>query len=107
MRVFAVHLKILWVFSSCSKNYEDSDYSRLCECQADLSVSYAYIPLYWFVIDAIQTSRAVLWEVLCVYEPRHEISSNVVCALSKGSDQHVHMRSLIRAFASRLYIFRL
>ena len=31
-------------------------------------------------------------------EPRHEISNNVVCATSKGSDQPSHMRSLIRAF---------
>ena len=34
-------------------------------------------------------------------EPVHEISNNVVCATSKSSDQPVHMRSLIRAFASR------
>ena len=37
-------------------------------------------------------------------EPRNEISNNVVCATSKGSDQSVHVRSLIRAFASRLNI---
>ena len=37
-------------------------------------------------------------------EPRHEISNNVVCATSKGSDQPAHMRSLIRAFASALNI---
>ena len=36
------------------------------------------------------------------YEPGHEISNNVVCATSKASDQPAHMRSLIRAFASRL-----
>ena len=36
--------------------------------------------------------------------PRHEISNNVVCATSKGSDQPAHTRSLIRAFASRLNI---
>ena len=35
-------------------------------------------------------------------EPQHEISNNVVCATSKGSDQPGHTRSLIRAFASRL-----
>ena len=35
-------------------------------------------------------------------EPRHEISNIVVRATSKGSDQPAHMRSLIRAFASRL-----
>ena len=36
------------------------------------------------------------------YEPVHEISNNVVCATSKASDQPAHMRSLIRAFTSRL-----
>ena len=38
------------------------------------------------------------------YEPWHEISNNVVCATTKGSDQPVHTRSLIRAFASRFNI---
>ena len=38
------------------------------------------------------------------YEPRHEISNNVVCATSKGSDQPVHTHILIRAFASHLNI---
>ena len=37
-------------------------------------------------------------------EPRHEISNNVVCATSKGSDQPAHTHSLIRAFAIRLKI---
>ena len=37
-------------------------------------------------------------------ELQHEISNNVVCATSKGSDQSAHTRSLIRAFASRLNI---
>ena len=36
------------------------------------------------------------------YEPRHEISNNVVCGTSKGSDKPAHTRSLIRALASRL-----
>ena len=39
-----------------------------------------------------------------IYEPVHEIFNNVVCAISKASDQPAHMRSLIRAFASRLSI---
>ena len=38
------------------------------------------------------------------YEPRHEISNNVVCATGKGSDQPALMRSLIRAFAHRLNV---
>ena len=41
---------------------------------------------------------------LMKYEPRPEISNNVVCATSKGSDQPAHTRSLIRAFASHLNI---
>ena len=41
-----------------------------------------------------------------MYEPRHEISNNVVCASSKASDQPAHTRSLIRAFANHLNIPR-
>ena len=41
---------------------------------------------------------------LYINVPRHEISNNVVCTTSKGSDQPVHTRRLIRAFASRLNI---
>ena len=37
-------------------------------------------------------------------ESRHEISHTVVSATSKALDQHVRMRSLIRAFATRLNI---
>ena len=39
-----------------------------------------------------------------INEPVHAISNNVVCAVSKASDQPAHTRSLIRAFASRLSI---
>ena len=46
----------------------------------------------------------VLENILSIIEPGHEISSNVVCATSKASDQPAHMRSLIRGFASRLNI---
>ena len=46
-----------------------------------------------------------IWRFFFRYEPLlHEISSKVVCAASKGSDQPAHTRSLIRAFASRLNI---
>ena len=38
------------------------------------------------------------------FEPRHDISNNVVCATSKASDPPAHTRSLIRAFASSLNI---
>ena len=40
----------------------------------------------------------------CKFQPQHEISSNVVCATNKASDQPAHTLSLIRAFASRLNI---
>ena len=30
-------------------------------------------------------------------QPRHEISNNIVCATSKGSDQPAHTRSLVKA----------
>ena len=39
-----------------------------------------------------------------IFEPQHEISNNVVCATSKGSDQPAHTCSLIRAFSSPLNI---
>ena len=38
------------------------------------------------------------------YDPVHEISNNVVYATIKALDQHAHMHSLIRSFASRLSI---
>ena len=54
----------------------------------------------------VTENGTVLWQPhqVKVFEPQHEISSNVVCAGSKGSDQPAHTRSLIRAFASRLNI---
>ena len=42
-----------------------------------------------------------------IIEPRLEISNNVVCATTKGSEQPVHTRIKIIAFASRLNIIRL
>ena len=41
---------------------------------------------------------------IVIFKPVHGISNNVLCANSKASDQPAHMRSLIRAFASRLSI---
>ena len=37
-------------------------------------------------------------------EPVHDISNNVLCATSKGSDQPAHTHSLFRSFARRLSI---
>ena len=46
-------------------------------------------------------------EAQFIFEPRHKIANNVVCATSKGSDQPVHTRSLIRASASHLKLHSL
>ena len=53
--------------------------------------------------NANSTYLLFRWMIF-IFEPRHEISNNVVFATSKGSDQPAHMCSLIRAFASRLNI---
>ena len=51
----------------------------------------------------VRLSFPVLPEIKdVIFEPRHEISNNVVCATSKGSGKPVHTRSLIRTFASGL-----
>ena len=46
----------------------------------------------------------IIIDLMFTFERRHEISNNMVCATSKASDQPAHIRSLIRAFASRLNI---
>ena len=67
----------------------------------------------WFLLHVckitIKTNKLSYKAILHVYmlviiEPQHEISNNVVCATIKALDQAAHMRSLIRAFASRLNI---
>ena len=65
-------------------------------------------PLNYIVIDiwsnrqgGISSGSAFLAN-LKIHESQHEISNNVVCATSKGSDQPAHVRSLIRAYASHL-----
>ena len=49
----------------------------------------------------------LILQLAITYEPRHEISNNVVSATSIGSDQSAYTRSLIRAHASRLRLYRL
>ena len=44
----------------------------------------------------------ILSFIIIIIEPRHELANNVICATSKASDKPAHMRSLVRAFASRL-----
>ena len=54
--------------------------------------------------DVIINTREEIRQKLMVNEQQHEISNNVVCAISNASNQPAHMRSLVRAFASRLNI---
>ena len=56
------------------------------------------------ISDAFNTVYRQLDEILNINEPVHEISNTMVCATRKPSVQPAHMRSLIRAFASRLGI---
>ena len=57
-----------------------------------------------FDIHSLDITIAILPSFNITFETRHEISNNVVCATSSGSDQPEHTCSLIRAFASRLNI---
>ena len=57
-----------------------------------------------FSLQVLAASVYVLSSVLYNTQSWHEISNNMVCATSKGSDQPVHTRSLVRAFASRINI---
>ena len=68
----------------------------------DMQFSIIFIVvLFLIIVNILGTPRRFI-EV--PYEPVYEISNNAVCATSKGSDKPAHMRSLIRAFASRLSI---
>ena len=51
------------------------------------------------ISNDLQITSSSLYCYRQIYELRHEISNNVVCATSKASDQPSHTRSLIRAFA--------
>ena len=76
-------------------------------------IKYDYINiLTWTILKKTQilngcvtfAFKYIITEESSVYEPRHEISNNVVVAISKASDQPAPRRSLIRAFACRLII---
>ena len=54
-----------------------------------------------FIRQCHTYKNRMCWPII---EPRHETPNNVVCATSKASDQPTHIRSMIRAFASRLNI---
>ena len=56
------------------------------------------------MLVAVISTKFTCRTVQFIYEPVHELSNNVVCAMSKASDQPAHTRSLIRPFACRLNI---
>ena len=51
-------------------------------------------------LEHCQIMQITILHYKSIFEPRHEISNNVVCGTSRDSDQPARMRSLIRAFAS-------
>ena len=63
--------------------------------------SLVCLPILFFFLMIFLSSAVIDINSHCS-EQVHEISNNVLCATSKASDQPAHMRSLIRAFASRL-----
>ena len=77
-----------------------------------IRIANIFFSLVWSIlihvhVEPIHDVETVVFCIclqLTANEPRHEISNNMVYATSKDSDQPAHMRSLIRAFASRLDI---
>ena len=51
-------------------------------------------------LSIARPNTSIRYKVQTLFELRHKISNNMVCAASKASDQPAHTRSLIRAFAS-------
>ena len=68
------------------------------------SIRIRIMPVCMHLVKSAYSRNQFSYFSTKTYEPRHEISNNVVCATSKASDQPAHTRSLIRAFASLLNI---
>ena len=99
IRAYARRLNILWIISYWATPFGVSMLKRRVPWWFQ-NMMYHYVLLSVHLILSISVpTYTVRW-----YEQRHEFSNNVVCATSKGSDQPAHMRSLIRAYASRLNI---
>ena len=63
-----------------------------------------HLPVYILIKGILQVNLIKLAGGTYIQnEPVHEISNNVVCVSSKGLDQPADTRSLIRAFARRLF----
>ena len=59
-----------------------------------------------YKMDALNSPKAQTCLRQRLHESRYEISNNIIRATSTALDQPAHMRSLIRAFASRMNIFK-
>ena len=72
--------------------------------------AFVYTQINTHARKSVHVYRALVFCVhlspLIRFEPRHEISNNVVCATSKASDQPAHTHSLIGAIASHLNILK-
>ena len=103
---FLLYCQVCYIFtidSSCSRLLHN-----LSQCQLYAFLSQCQV---WHIL-LIHLSKCQEWYILMaqylsqhqIIELRYEISNNMVCATSKGSDQPAHTRSLTRAFAGRLNI---
>ena len=94
LRICAVWSELLlwaWIFYDCKATYQTAfPVSKLKK---------RLHRLLW--VSTCQNST--LFEIAC-HALFSNVSSNMVCVTSKGSDQPAHMHSLIRAFASCLNI---
>ena len=97
--VFSIFTVKEWYWYSINIGYNQERQGRECSL-----FWYKWILSLIYVSVTLCCTITYYYACLHVYEPRHEISNNVVCATSNGSDQAEHTRSLIRVFASRLTI---
>ena len=67
-----------------------------------LSIQHLYLNPYLTTIFCPENVGSLGYLRTKANELRYQISNNMVCATSKGSDQPAHTHSLIRAFASCL-----
>ena len=98
-----------WCDGLCSFSLPCDGVGWYVVCNDDVSCSYSLA--YWETIARPEKCLAGGLTVSRYYmtttsflEPWHELSNNVAYATSKGSDQPVHMRGLVRVFVSGLNI---
>ena len=93
-----------WLFGCCGNHNNQFRVPRGQWLQHSASLRESQEGYYW-CRNRPDSNQHHLWSSRSeLNEPQHEISNNVVCVTSKGSDQPAHTRRLIRAFARRLNI---